>query len=131
MSGITTTPHLHLQIDTEAAPFQPYWPFSLEDAGSANMSFFDGVSNGLNQDLIDQYSVNPIDFIKYATAVDGSAIPQEKTTIKEDIPLPIHNNTVQEKTETKKSTKTSFSDISTTHKYYNAISYFAKKKVLS
>lgn len=66
MSGITTTPHLHLQIDNEDAPFYPYWPFSLEDAGSANMSFFDGVSNGLNKDILDLYSVDPIHFIKKA-----------------------------------------------------------------
>jgi hypothetical protein len=71
MSGITTTPHLHLQIDKEDAPFYPYWPFSFEDAGNAGMSFFDGVTNGLNKDLIDLYSVDPIDFIKNATAIDG------------------------------------------------------------
>lgn len=66
MSGITTTPHLHLQIDNQDAPFYPYWPFSLEDAGNSGMSFFDGVTNGLNQDIIDLYSVDPIKFIKYA-----------------------------------------------------------------
>ncbi len=45
MTGFTTTPHLHIQIDKEEAPFYPYWPFTLTEAGDAGMSFFDGVDN--------------------------------------------------------------------------------------
>jgi hypothetical protein len=134
MSGITTTPHLHLQIDNSDAPFHPYWPFDFDDANVAGMSFFDGVSNGLNQDLIDLYSVNPIDFIDHATAVDGKDI-----SISKPIPVSnIENKPVQQedpainnpetvvKTETKNTT-TSFPDVPSDSKYYDAITYFAKK----
>ncbi len=130
MSGITTTPHLHLQVDNENAPFYPYWPFSLEDAGNASMSFFDGVSNGLNQDVIDLYSVNPMDFIANAQAIDGkNTVPEER--------LPTIKPTTYEVTpEIKESVKPdtvftwNFNDVSTSDKYYNAITYFAKKGIL-
>jgi len=96
MSGITTTPHLHLQIDNEDAPFYPYWPFSLEDAGNSSMSFFDGVSNGLNKNALDLYSVDPIEFIEKARPVDGistsdtkkntTSTPPKKEVIITDVP---------------------------------------------
>ncbi len=135
MSGITTTPHLHLQIDNEQAPFYPYWPFSLEDAGNASMSFFDGVSNGLNKDVIDLYSVDPIRFIQKAWAVDSQDTKtEEKTTISTNIEK---EEVVVEK-ESEKSTTTTvkknstgvFDDISSGDKYYTAITYFAKKGLL-
>ena len=40
ITGITTTPHLHFQIDTEDAPFHPYWPFSTADAQKAGMTIY-------------------------------------------------------------------------------------------
>lgn len=55
MTGFTTTPHLHIQVDNEETPFYPYWPFTLTEAGDAGMSFFDGVDNGLNSSLIMQH----------------------------------------------------------------------------
>jgi len=128
LSGITTTPHLHLQIDNEDAPFQPYWPFTFDDANAANMSFFDGVSNGLNQNLIDMYSVDPIDFVRHATAVDGKDT-ETQTPVTENQPVvqetpvvtvsPIKSQTIN--------TATSFPDVPSDDKYYTAITYFAKK----
>lgn len=41
MTGYTTTPHLHLQVDNEEAPFYPYWPFTLTEAAEAGYSFFE------------------------------------------------------------------------------------------
>jgi len=41
LTGYTTTPHLHLQVDSEEAPFYPYWPFTLTEAAEAGYSFFE------------------------------------------------------------------------------------------
>jgi len=129
LSGITTTPHLHLQIDNDEAPFQPYWPFTFDDANAAGMSFFDGVSNGLNQDLIDLYSVDPIDFIAHATAVDGRDMPTTTIPVGQIENSPVIEETPIKTITPKKTTNTatSFPDVSSKDKYYNAITYFAKK----
>jgi murein DD-endopeptidase MepM/ murein hydrolase activator NlpD len=63
MSGIATTPHLHIQIDTEEAPFHPYWPFTSSDSRSAGLSFFDSIDAGLGKEHAMQYNVHPIHFI--------------------------------------------------------------------
>lgn len=124
LSGITTTPHLHLQIDNEDAPFQPYWPFTFDDANTANMSFFDGVTNGLNQSMIRLYSVDPIEFIRYATAIDGRATstptPERSTQTIEEVTPSVTVSPA-------KNTLTSFPDVPSDDPYYTAITYFAKK----
>lgn len=64
ISGITTTPHLHIQLDTEDAPFHPYWPFTSADSRSAGLGFFDSVNAGLGKESALRYSIHPMNFIK-------------------------------------------------------------------
>lgn len=63
MSGIATTPHLHIQLDTEDAPFHPYWPFTSADSRSAGLSFFDSIDAGLGKESAMRYNINPMSFI--------------------------------------------------------------------
>lgn len=64
MTGIATTPHLHIQIDTEDAPFHPYWPFSTTDSKANGLSFFESINAGLWKENAIQYSIHPMLFIK-------------------------------------------------------------------
>jgi murein DD-endopeptidase MepM/ murein hydrolase activator NlpD len=64
MSGITTTPHLHLQIDTAEAPFHSYWPYSFKDLRDLKLDFFEAVNAGLGKENAMKYTVNPLDFIQ-------------------------------------------------------------------
>lgn len=76
MSGITTTPHLHLQIDTEDAPFHPYWPFTSADSRSAGLSFFDSINSGLGRDNGIRYSLHPVNFINsFINGISSNANP--------------------------------------------------------
>jgi murein DD-endopeptidase MepM/ murein hydrolase activator NlpD len=63
ITGITTTPHLHLQIDTADAPFHPYWPFTSADSRNAGLGFFESVNAGLGRDNALKYTINPMTFI--------------------------------------------------------------------
>lgn len=46
MTGFTTTPHLHIQVDNEDAPFIPDWRFGTEEANDAGLSISDAVDAG-------------------------------------------------------------------------------------
>ena len=63
MTGIATTPHLHLQIDTNDSPFHPYWHFSSSEAKNAGLWFFDAINTGLNKNLAERYTIHPMNFI--------------------------------------------------------------------
>lgn len=130
MTGMTTTPHLHIQVDNEDAPFHPYWPFSYSEAADAGLNMYDAVDAGLNQDLILKYSVDPIDFIKNATTIDGPSvaavsIPNTPTPVAVTpdktpaiAPVTITNTSVAPGT---------FRDVPFTQKNYTAISYLTQK----
>ena len=64
MSGITTTPHLHFQIDTAEAPFHSYWPYSFKDLRELKLDFFEAVNAGLGKENAMKYTINPLDFIQ-------------------------------------------------------------------
>lgn len=77
ITGITTTPHLHLQIDTAEAPFHPYWHFTSAEARSAKLSFFEAINVGLNKDKAEKYSIHPMHFISmYLGWIWSSSVPQ-------------------------------------------------------
>jgi len=135
MTGMTTTPHLHIQVDTEDAPFYPYWPFTNSQASAAGLDMYSAVDAGLNQDLILKYSVDPLDFIKKATTIDGPSVAADRTEAVAPI-APVIKNTVTPTTTTVKAETTptvqsqtsgTFHDVSTSNPHYASITYFTQK----
>lgn len=63
MTWITTTPHLHFQIDKNEAPFHAYWPYTFSDATNAWLDFFSAVNVWLWKENSIQYTINPFEFI--------------------------------------------------------------------
>lgn len=71
MTGITTTPHLHFQIDTGDAPFHAYWPYTFQDLRELKLDFFEAVNLGLGKENAMKYTVHPMEFVQ--TLRSGSA----------------------------------------------------------
>lgn len=63
-TGTSTAPHLHFQIDTDAAPWHPWWPFSSAEATAAGLDFFSGVDAGLGQAAAIQNTINPLVWVQ-------------------------------------------------------------------
>jgi murein DD-endopeptidase MepM/ murein hydrolase activator NlpD len=63
ITGITTTPHLHFQIDTGDAPFHPYWHFTSQEAKTAGLSFYEAVNTGLGKEKAIKYTIHPMTFL--------------------------------------------------------------------
>ncbi len=147
MTGMTTTPHLHIQVDNEESPFYPYWPFTGPEASEAGLNMYSAVDAGLNQDLILKYSVDPLDFIKKATTIDGpsvaanrietpvtkdTTVTQTTTTIpvvkKQETPKTVTKQVTNTPSKTSTSTNTTkttpkpisgvFSDVNSSASYY-------------
>lgn len=64
ITWITTTPHLHFQIDKKSAPFHTYWPFSFKDAADLWMDFFSAVNKKLGNENVVAYTINPMEFVQ-------------------------------------------------------------------
>ncbi len=102
-TGMATTPHLHFQLDTEDAPFHPYWPFGWEDVQNAGYrSYFEAVKQGVGKSNAKKYTIHPIDFIvKYedyhsienlVASTEIQVIPEKKdepmkTAAQKEVPI--------------------------------------------
>jgi murein DD-endopeptidase MepM/ murein hydrolase activator NlpD len=64
MTGITTTPHLHFQIDRASAPYHPYWPYSFSDANKLGLDFFTAINVGLGKENAIAYTIHPLEVIQ-------------------------------------------------------------------
>lgn len=64
LTGITTTPHLHFQVDRDTAAFHPYWPYSFSDLKEANIDFFEAVNVGFGKENAMKHTVHPLDFVQ-------------------------------------------------------------------
>ncbi len=76
MTGITTTPHLHFQIDTSDAPFHSYWPYSFKDLRELGLDFFEAVNVGLGKENAMKYTVSPLAFVQSLARGNTAPIPQ-------------------------------------------------------
>lgn len=70
-TGTATTYHLHFQLDSEDAPWHPYWPFTSAEASAAGYNFWDAVNHGVGQDNLYRYTRNPMEFVQ--DHLDGDA----------------------------------------------------------
>lgn len=70
-TGLSTTYHLHFQIDKTTAPFYPYWPFTNADAKKAGLDYVEAVDFGLNKDNVAKFTVNPMEWVQQNKAKNG------------------------------------------------------------
>lgn len=80
LTGITTTPHLHFQIDLAEAPFHPYWPFSSSDLTVAKMDFLTAINAGIGRENALKYTIHPLDFVQaHLWWIEKTSIPHSNT----------------------------------------------------
>lgn len=80
MTGLTSGPHLHFQIDKADAPFHPYWPFNSSEMNAARLSFNAAINSGLNQNLGDQYTLSPLLLVQRLQNYTIASTPTVSTT---------------------------------------------------
>ncbi len=79
-TGFASGPHLHFQIDTDDAPFHPYWPFTDGEMKDAGMTFVQAINRGLHQDRGSMYTISPLLFAQsYASYIASPTLPSSTT----------------------------------------------------
>lgn len=99
LTGITTTYHLHFQLDKDNAPYDPYWPFTSAEAQAAGCNFFECVNQGLGKENAILYTENPMMWVQKYTNYNQTAMGGTTTN-----PPQNNVNTVQPNQNTSTST---------------------------
>lgn len=72
MTWITTTPHLHFQIDKKIASFHPYWPYTFKEASDLGLDFFSAVNAWLGKENAMSYTIHPMEFTQNNLIFSGT-----------------------------------------------------------
>ncbi|MDD5026235.1 MAG: M23 family metallopeptidase [Candidatus Peribacteraceae bacterium] len=64
VTGAVSGPHLHFQIDRDAASWHPYWLFSDTEARAEGLTSTQALNTGLFQSRGSVYTVNPMLFVQ-------------------------------------------------------------------
>ena len=73
-TGASSGPHLHLQIDTDAAPWHPWWPYSSSDTNALGVGFSEGINLGLGKEDAIEFTINPMLWAQRYAVVPGGEL---------------------------------------------------------
>jgi len=104
-TGTASCDHLHFQIDNSSAPWHPYWPFTYTEYSSAGLSFYEAVNTGLGMENLEDYTINPMEYVQTYLDEDSSEDSSEDeeedlTTTTEELITYTYSSTVTKTTET-------------------------------
>lgn len=151
MTWITTTPHLHFQIDRKTASYHPYWPYTFKEASDLGLDFFSAINAWLGKENAITNTINPMEFIQdnLLGSVSLNSAPSDTSiswdTIKPNLSTEWNNNintgalVSEEKKDNSLQTNSStwivqnkenpFSDITRDSKLYEATKYLYDKGI--
>jgi len=84
-TGAVSGPHLHFQIDRDAAPWHPYWLFSDAEARAEGLTSLQALNTGLFQSRGSVYTVNPMLFVQANYSSVGPLIAGNDTEPEETV----------------------------------------------
>lgn len=142
MTWITTTPHLHFQIDKKVSPFHPYWPFTFAQASELWLDFFWAINVWLGKENAMEKTIHPMEFVQNNISkisllnsapieqvdnnIPAPQIIENKQEVQKNLsPEKISENIIKPKLEEGQI----FSDIPKNSKFYQATKYLSDNSI--
>jgi len=81
-TGTATSPHVHFQLDTDDAPWHPFWPFTTQEATAAGLDFFSAINAGLGKENALAVTINPMQYVqKYLNYAGATSYVEPTATV--------------------------------------------------